>query len=372
MFIDELKKNNIDFFTGIPDSLLKSFIDCLYYEYGVGEKNIVGVNEGNCVALATGYHLSTGNIPCVYMQNSGIGNAFNPIASLTNDKIYGIPMLFVIGWRGETGIHDEPQHLFQGEITTKSLDLLDIDYFVLDKNSTLSEVKIFLQKAAINFSKGKSAAFIVKKDTFVYDEKIKYTNQYDLCREEVIEYISNNCQEDIFVATTGKISRELFESRIRMKLEHKRDFLTVGSMGHSSAIALSIAINKPKEKVWCLDGDGAALMHLGSMALIGHKRPENYIHVILNNEAHESVGGIPTIAGRINWGQLALACGYTKCFIVVNMDELKELLNKINLLNGPILIEVKVSMLARKDLIRPNSTPQENKIKFMKHLKEIQ
>jgi len=369
-FIENLKNNNIDFFTGVPDSQLKPLCNYLIKTYGISDKHIITANEGNAVALAAGYHLATGNIPCVYMQNSGLGNIINPVASLVNDKVYGIPCVFVVGWRGEPGKVDEPQHLFQGEITTKLLDVLNIDYMIVTQETTEIDLVNKMKDFKYLLDSGKSVAFVVKKGGFSYDEKVTYKNNNTTIREDIIREITIASKEDIIVSTTGKSSRELFEIREENKQSHKYDFLTVGSMGHSSTIALGVALNKPNKKVWCIDGDGAALMHMGSMAVIGQKAVNNLIHVIINNGAHESVGGQPTVADKIDFIKIALGCGYKSAYRATSINELKNILKTIANEQGPILLEVKAAIGSRDNLGRPTTTPVENKNAFMNNLRE--
>lgn len=368
-FINTMIALGVDFFTGVPDSQLKSLCDYLLKTYGISEKHIITANEGNAVALAAGYHLATGKIPVIYLQNSGLGNAINPVASLLNDQVYGIPCIFIIGWRGEPGTKDEPQHTYQGQITPNLLELMDIATMVIDSKTTVEEVEAKMNEYKSLLDNGKSVAFVIRKGALTYDKEVVYKNNNKILREEIIRHITAVSGEDIIISTTGKTSRELFEIREQMGQSHKCDFLTVGSMGHSSSIALGIALSKPKTRVWCLDGDGAALMHMGSMALIGAKSPHNFIHVIINNGAHESVGGQPTIADKINFGQIALGCGYKNDFYAVSMDELDDILSGIKEKQGPILIEVKAAIGSRDDLGRP-TTPMENKLAFMEFLKE--
>ncbi len=366
------EKYYIEFFTGVPDSQLKPLCNYLMNTYGISDKHIIAANEGNAVALAAGYHLSTGKIPCVYLQNSGIGNIMNPVASLLNDKVYGIPCVFVVGWRGEPEIHDEPQHVFQGEVTLNMLEVMDVAYMVIDKDVTKQEVENKMIEFKTLLDAGKSIAFVVKKGGLSYYGKVDYKNDNPLLREQIISFITDVAKEDIIVSTTGKTSRELFETREYNGQSHKYDFLTVGSMGHSSSIALGIAINKPNKRVWCIDGDGAALMHMGSMAVIGARSPSNYIHVIINNGAHESVGGQPTVADNINLKQVALACGYKEAYRATNLDELDEVLSEIKGKQGPVFIEVKSAIGSRDDLGRPTKTPVENKKAFMEYLRECE
>ena len=358
-----------DFYTGVPDSQLKALCNYLINTYGIDQHHhIIAANEGNCTALAAGYHLATGKVPVVYMQNSGEGNIINPVASLLNDKVYAIPEIFIIGWRGEPGVHDEPQHIYQGEVTLKLLDDMDIANFVITKETTEEELAEQMKKFRKILKLGKSVAFVVKKGALSYSEKVVYKNVHSMCREDIIKHIVKFSKEDPIVSTTGKASRELFEIREANAQGHKYDFLTVGSMGHSSSIALGIALNKPDKKIWCIDGDGAALMHLGSMAVIGANKPNNLIHIVINNSAHETVGGMPTVAGSINIVKIAEACGYKYAKSVDNFETLDKELEVIKNKNELSLLEIKCSIGAREDLGRPTTTPIENKVAFMKNL----
>ena len=360
------------FFTGVPDSLLKPLCNYLMNTYGISAQHIIAANEGNCVAIAAGYYLSTGKIPCVYMQNSGLGNAINPITSLLNPKVYGIPCLFIIGWRGEPGVKDEPQHVFQGEVTIKLIEALDIAYMVLDREVTKADLEKKMQEFNRLLSGGQSIALVVKKGALEDEEVVAYKNGNRISREEAIKTLVNAAQEDIIISTTGKTSRELYEIREEYGTAHQYDFLTVGSMGHSSSIALGIALNKPKTRVWCIDGDGAVLMHMGSMAVIGAQAPRNFVHVVINNSAHESVGGLPTVAGGINLTQLALACGYQAAYTTDNLEDLTVILEKVKGRAGPLFIEVKTAIGSRKDLGRPKTTPAENKAAIMAYLEKCE
>lgn len=360
-----------NFFTGVPDSQLKALCNCLIDKFGISDKHIIAANEGNCVAIAAGHYLATGEVPVVYMQNSGQGNAVNPIASLLNDNVYGIPCLFIVGWRGEPGVHDEPQHVFQGQITVKLMQDLDIDCFILDKSSTDEEVESFLDGARIKFADGKSVAIIVKKGALTYDGKVNYSNEYHMKREEIIRHIVKYSGEDIIVSTTGKASRELFEIREANGTSHKYDFLTVGSMGHASSIALGIAMSKTSRRVWCIDGDGAVLMHMGAMAVIGNRAPENFIHIVINNCSHETVGGMPTVMGTVDICGVAKACGYKRVYSVKTFEELDETLNEATNGSGLTLIEAKCAIGARDNLGRPTTTAKQNKENFMRYLEEV-
>ena len=358
-----------DFYTGVPDSQLKALCNYLMNVYGIDEKHhIIAANEGNCTALAAGYHLATGKVPLIYMQNSGEGNIINPAASLLNDKVYAIPAIFVIGWRGQPGIHDEPQHIYQGQITCDLLDLMDIENFTIDTDTTIEELENVMKEYEKLLKDGKQVAFVVKKGALSYDGEIKYQNDNDMVREEIIEHIVNVTGENPIISTTGKASRELFEIRERNNQSHKYDFLTVGSMGHTSSIALGVAINKPDEKVWCIDGDGSLLMHMGAMAVVGNFNPKNLVHVVINNEAHETVGGMPTAVNKTDLVEVAKACGYSYAVTVDNFKRLDEELNKVKSLDKLSFIEIKSSIGARDDLGRPTTTAIENKENFMEFL----
>lgn len=367
-FVDAL---GCEFYTGVPDSQIKALCNYLMNTYGIDEKHhIIAANEGNCTALAAGYHLATGKVPVIYMQNSGEGNIINPVASLLNDKVYAIPAIFVIGWRGEPGVHDEPQHIYQGEITCDLLDLMDIENYAVGKDTTVEELKSKMENFKVILSEGKNVAFVIRKNALTYDGKVEYKNDNEMVREDIIEHIVEVTGEDPIVSTTGKASRELFEIRERNNQSHKYDFLTVGSMGHTSSIALGVAINKANEKVWCIDGDGSALMHMGSMAVVGNFKPNNMVHIVINNGAHETVGGMPTVAESMDLVSIAKSCGYGYAVSVDNFDDLDEELNKIKNMDELSFIEVMCSIGAREDLGRPTTTAIENKENFMNFLNE--
>lgn len=358
-------------YTGVPDSQLKPLCSYIMNEYGISDKHIIAANEGNAVGIAAGYYLATGKTPIVYLQNSGIGNIVNPVTSLLNDKVYGIPCIFIIGWRGEPGVHDEPQHIFQGEITLKLLEDLDVASFIINKQTTEADVKCQMEEVfSPILASGKSVAFIVKKDALDFDGKIEYKNTNSMLREKIIERIVSVAGKDTIVSTTGKASRELFEIREARQQGHEYDFLTVGSMGHSSSIALGIAINKPERRVWCIDGDGAVLMHMGAMAVIGANKPKNMIHIVINNSAHESVGGMPTVASAIDLKKIAEGCGYPFCKTVNDYDELEATLEEVKNANTLAFIEAKAAIGARADLGRPTTSPAENKNAFMHNIQK--
>ena len=369
-FYDELAKNSISFFSGVPDSLLKDF--CAYITDHVPPRNhVIAANEGGAISLAAGYHLATGKIPLVYMQNSGQGNAINPLVSLADPEVYGIPILLLIGWRGEPGVHDEPQHVKQGKVTMTLLDALGIPYEILGKDSQSAGSQI--EKAIASMRKRQAPhAIIVKKGTFEeYKLQKIVKTDFNLTREEALKAIIDHLEEhDIVVSTTGMTSRELFEYREALKQEHSHDFLTVGSMGHSSQIALGIALQKPNRQVYCFDGDGAVIMHMGSLAIIGQHSPRNYRHIIFNNGAHDSVGGQPTAAFGIDLLAIAKANRYKAVMRAQTKNEIEACMRELRASDGPTLLEIKVNKGVRKELGRPTTTPLENKKSFMEFLRK--
>ena len=368
-FYDTLASYGIDFYAGVPDSLLKNL--CAYItDHADAAHNIIAANEGGAMGLAAGHYLATSQIPVVYMQNSGEGNIINPLASLTDPDVYNIPVLLVIGWRGKPGVHDEPQHVKQGKVTTGLLNVMGIDYTVLSKEEDKAETQIKKVVAFMQATK-QCYALVIEKDTFE-DYKLQNVEKNDLTmsREEAIQTVAAAlCEKDAIVSTTGIISRELFEYRTAMNQGHERDFLTVGSMGHASQIALGIALSKQDRKVWCFDGDGASIMHMGSMAIVANKASKNYVHVVFNNGAHDSVGGQPTVGLKINLPAIAQAVGYPVVYSVETKEYLQELLAKIKNAEGPVFLEVKVKKGNRKDLGRPTTTPIQNKEALMQFLK---
>ena len=367
-FYELLKENGTGFFTGVPDSLLKNF--CAYLTDTAGSKNhIIAANEGCAVGLAAGYYFATGNVPLVYMQNSGLGNTVNPLLSLADREVYSVPLLLVIGWRGEPNVHDEPQHIKQGRVTCSLLDAMEIPYCVLSDEET--EAKLQLEKAYSHIKALSSPyAIVVRKGIFdSYKLKTNEAVPAEMSREEAIEKIVLNAPSNAcFVSTTGMASRELYELRDKHGQGHAKDFLTVGSMGHASQIALGIALTKEDKTVFCIDGDGAAIMHLGGLTAIGSQRPKNMVHIVLNNGAHDSVGGQPTVGRKINLCAVAQACGYDKVVSVKTLEELQSRLKELCTNSGSVFIEVLVSKGARADLGRPKSSPIENKKAFMEFL----
>ncbi len=358
-----------DYYAGVPDSQLKALCNYLINTYGTdGKHHIIAANEGNCTALAAGYHLATGKVPVVYMQNSGEGNIINPVASLMNDKVYGIPCIFVVGWRGEPGVKDEPQHKYQGEVTVKLLEDMDIATFIISKDTTDDEVEAVMNDFRGLLAEGKQVGFVVRKGALEYDNAPEYKNNNKLIREDIIRHIIDVTGEDPIVSTTGKTSRELFELRVARGETHGHDFLTVGSMGHSSSIALGLAMQRPDKKVWIIDGDGAMLMHMGSMALMGAYAPKNIVHIVINNSSHESVGGQPTVAEHMDIGKIAEGCSYPNVVSVDTLEDLDAALAAAKDKDELSFIEVKSAIGARADLGRPTTTAKENKENFMAEL----
>ncbi len=366
IFYNLLKKNNIDFFTGVPDSLLKSFISCLTMHEDASN-HIISANEGSAIGIAIGYNLATQKIPLVYMQNSGLGNAINPILSLADKKVYSIPMLLVIGWRGEPGLHDEPQHITQGAVTEKMLKTMGIPILKVNKNSTSYEITKFMNK--IN-KLSSPMALLISRNALENDVKFKpKKNKYKLTREQAIKKIVESLNsDDVIVSTTGMASRELYEY-----LEHSKikiaNFLTVGGMGHASQISTGIAIKNTEKKVVCLDGDGSLIMHLGSMSTIGTTSNLNLTHFVLNNGVHGSVGNQLTTGFNIDLLKIADACGYDYIYKCENLTELISVLKKSSQLKGKLFIEIRLNTDFRSDLGRPLNKPIENKLEFIKHLK---
>ena len=375
-FYDTLSSNGIDFYAGVPDSLLKNL--CAYItDHADAAHNIIAANEGGAMGLAAGHYLATGQIPVVYMQNSGEGNIINPLASLTDPDVYNIPVLLVIGWRGKPGVHDEPQHVKQGKVTTGLLNVMGIDYTVLSKEEDKAEAQI--KKAVAHMQATRQCyALVIEKDTFENYQLNSQSSIFNLqlSREEAIQTVAAALGEkDCIVSTTGMISRELFEYRTAKNEGHERDFLTVGSMGHASQIALGIALAKPDRRVWCFDGDGATIMHMGSMAIVASKNVPNYVHVVFNNGAHDSVGGQPTVGLKIDLPAVAKAVGYKTVYSVDNKEKLEEILSFFNsqfsIFDAPVFLEVKVKKGNRKDLGRPTTTPIQNKEALMEFLSKL-
>ncbi len=362
-FFEYLKSKNFDFFTGVPDSLLKDFCACIKENCDTTH-NIIAANEGNAVALAAGHYLSSGKYGVVYMQNSGIGNAVNPLLSLADEDVYQIPMLLIVGWRGEPGVKDEPQHLKQGKVTLDLFKAMDIETIILDENykEQLDYIYNYLQ------NNSKPIALIVRKNTFTPYELKLDENNYELKREKALSIILNELDKDDFiVSTTGKTSREIFELREQRKENHHRDFLTVGSMGHTSSIALGMSIGTDKN-VYCIDGDGSFIMHMGSFAIIPTVAKKNFKYILINNGAHESVGGQPTVGFNIDFTKLLTSLGFNKVFVAKNKEEIIEGVKSLKE-NSLQALVIYTKLGSRKDLGRPTVSPVENKKALMDEMK---
>ncbi|MBS83215.1 MAG: phosphonopyruvate decarboxylase [Gammaproteobacteria bacterium] len=370
-FYNNLIKEDIKFFTGVPDSLLKNI--CFYISDKEKNNNhIITANEGNALSLGIGYYLATKKLPLIYMQNSGLGNIINPLLSLADKDVYSIPMILLIGWRGEPNIHDEPQHKKQGKITLKLLKTMDVPYYIIDSNNNNSDIPKLIKKIKNNALKtNKPHAIVVKKGTF-HDYKNKKTviNKFSLTRSKalsiIIPYLNDN---DIIVSTTGYTSRELFEYRKKSTKINKNDFLVVGGMGHASQIALGIALQKKNRNVYCLDGDGSVLMHMGSLAINSHSNCSNFKHIVFNNGCHESVGGQPTLGFKVNFQKIAQGVGYSMVTKAKTKDELIKNLKKINTHNKPSFLEIMIKKGTKKNLGRPTTTPIENKKLLLRNIK---
>lgn len=364
--LQSIEKMGIEVITGVPDSTLKPFCDGLQLYEG-HFRHYVTANEGAAVGLAVGTYLASGKPACIYLQNSGIGNAVNPLASLANGDVYGIPMLFIVGWRGEPGVKDEPQHVFQGKITCGLLDTMEISYAIVDADTTREELLAILKQASEHLAQQRQFAMVVKKGTFVADRKFTWKNGNTLIRENVLRRILEMVPRDAcMVSTTGKISRELYEQSNQLFGSHDSIFMTVGGMGHASMIAFGIAEERPDKKVICIDGDGAVLMHMGALAFIASRAPANYIHIVLNNQAHESVGAMPTDCGKTDLSALARAAGYAYAERITDDRGLCGLKEAMESRKGPVFYEILVSLDSRADLLRPAETAKENRDGFMR------
>ena len=360
----------LDFYAGVPDSLLKPL--CFYLADHGGDNHVVAANEGGAVALACGYHLATGKLPLVYLQNSGQGNTVNSLLSLADPEVYSIPLLMLIGWRGEPGTKDEPQHVKQGKVTLALLEAMDVPYRVLETGPDTAR-RSLTELVTIATAEQRPVALMIRKDTF---EPYKATGgqaapEFEMTREHAIGAVIEALDEnDAVISTTGKISRELYEHRDRTGLGHQRDFLTVGAMGHASQIAMGIALAQPDRQVICLDGDGAMLMHMGAAAIVGAAKLANFKHVILNNGVHDSVGGMATAGLRVSFTNIVKGCGYTEGWRVERRDDMSKKLAQLRSARGPAMLEIMVRQGARSDLGRPQTTPIGNKTAFKKFLSQ--
>ncbi len=372
LFLKGVLNAEISFITGVPDSLLK---DICGYISDNSEKisHKIATNEGSAIAMAIGNYLATKNVPLIYMQNSGLGNIVNPITSLADPQVYGIPMVLMIGWRGEIDkygnqVKDEPQHKKQGQITIPQLKILDIPYLIID-NSTRNINQVLKDIVFSAKERNGPIALLVRKNSF---EKYKYKKIIQEIklpsREEVINEILLYIPKiSPLISTTGVASRELYEIRDKLNIGHDSDFLTVGGMGHASQIAAGIAISKPDRKVFCIDGDGATLMHMGALAI--NAEQTNLVHILINNFAHDSVGGQPTKGDSLSFSKIAKEFGYRFCFKVDNLDQIGVILKESLKKKGSLFIEVLCEAGFRSNLGRPKTTPEENKNAFINFLK---
>ncbi len=370
VLLDRCLAAGIDFFSGVPDSQLKGLCDELYSRWGSeGQNHIVAHNEGGALGLCAGHYLATGRPALCYMQNSGLGNAVNPLASLMDTQVYALPCLLVIGWRGEPGVHDEPQHVRQGQITLEQLNILDIPRFILSSDTSPEAFERGFEELLSHLKAGRCAALVVRKGALTAEASPAYGNAFSLTRENAAEHLLSLAGDrDIIVSTTGKLSREIFEIRERKNQGHARDFLTVGSMGHASMIALGIAREKQDRRVFCLDGDGALLMHLGAMEVISQAAPRNLFHVVFNNGAHETIGGMPVCRAGTDFCALARTSGYRAAESAATPEEIASALSRLETAGGPCLLEIRCACGARRDLGRPTTTPLQNRDGFMSFL----
>ncbi|XP_068701721.1 phosphonopyruvate decarboxylase-like isoform X1 [Montipora foliosa] len=368
-FYNALCMHGMDFFCGVPDSLLKDF--CAYVTAVVPKsRHVITSNEGQAIALAAGYHMATGRAGVVYLQNSGLGNIVNPVMSLAVPNVYSIPMLLLVGWRGEPGKRDEPQHVVQGQATPGILASCGIPFQVLPDYQEGAEQALYVARKHMETTKG-PYCLLVRRQNFLPFKLEKEPDIYPLNREGAMKTIVDALGDrDVVVGTTGMLSRELFEYRVAKGQGHEKDFLTVGSMGHASAIALGIAQFRPKRQVFCFDGDGAVLMHMGALATIGQSDVPNFKHIVINNGCHDSVGGQPTSGASESFDFLGVArsCGYKAVMRAEQREEVLEAVKFLRGVEGPVLLEIRTNKGGRKDLGRPTRTPIQNKKDFMHFL----
>lgn len=363
-----LKQHDVSFFTGVPDSLLKHFLKYLQ-EHASPDQHIITANEGLAVGLASGYHFATGKLPLVYLQNSGLGNIINPLTSLADLEMYSVPMLLLIGWRGKPGTKDEPQHVKMGRITKDLLEVLGVPVYLLGENeeASFNTINIAIKEAV---TVNKPVALLVPEDIIELYEGKTAESQYSLVREEVIKKIIIKLKGDeTVVCTTGKIGREFYEQNELQQKKISNYFLSVGAMGHASHIALGVA-NHKKGRTLMLDGDGALLMQLGALPVIAQQAKNDFIHIVINNGSHESVGGQPTAAFFADNCGIAKAAGYPKTVRIINERELSHWLDNDFALPGLQFVEIRTNQLSRKDLGRPAGTPADWKNDFMKALRQ--
>ncbi|MDE7322629.1 MAG: phosphonopyruvate decarboxylase [Lachnospiraceae bacterium] len=366
IFLKEILDIGIRTITGVPDSTLKQFCDAVQLDGGKVFRHYVTANEGAAVGLATGEYLASRRPCLVYLQNSGLGNIINPLASIANQEVYGIPMLFVVGWRGEPGQKDEPQHIYQGKVTCELLEVMDVHYSIIDEATTQEQIKAMLSRAKELLSDNRQYAFIVKKGTFDKENEYAWQNGHTLVREQALKTILENVYNDSYiVSTTGKISRELYEQSDALYGNHEKLFMTVGGMGHASMIAYGMAQADESRSIVCIDGDGAVMMHMGALAFIAKQAPKNFLHIVINNAAHESVGAMPTGFSGQTYSQIAAACGYKNTYTARTETEIVAAISDAKRKSELSMIEVLVSLESRSDLGRPKESARENKVHFM-------
>ena len=365
---DSLQGLGVDFFTGVPDSLLNNF--CLYMTKNIPDgQHVMAANEGNAVAIAAGHYLATGNIPLVYMQNSGIGNATNPLLSLTHDCVYGIPMILVIGWRGDPSISDHAQHRKQGELTPVLMKDMDIPYDILDSDDTVIDKFAWAVSKAREISS--PVALIAKKA--ILTEKVKkqeYPSSKLMNREEAVAAVVDVLGSDaIYLGTTGRATREVHEQLKEHGVGEGHEFQNVGSMGHVSSVGLGLALAKPEKRIVVFDGDAAAVMHMGALATNCRYHAGNMIHIVLNNGVNESVGGQPSAGYVVNLTEIAAACGYrTPGHAVETKEELQAIIRNFVQGNMPLFIDVHVRQGIRSDMPKLNIDHKAQKEALMNNL----
>jgi phosphonopyruvate decarboxylase len=368
----QLEQAGVTLFTGVPDSLLKDF--CAYVtDHAEAARHVITANEGAAVGLAMGHHLATGGLALVYMQNSGLGNTVNPLTSLADPAVYGVPMMLLVGWRGEPGVKDEPQHVHMGKVTRQALEAIEVPHELLPEDEREAGETV-ARLADMARKQQTPVALVARKGTFgSYKLKSEADEPYPMSREQVVErFAATMPAGSVVVSTTGKPSRELFEVREARGEAHASDLLTVGGMGHASHIALGVALERPERAVYCVDGDGAVLMHMGSLAIIASTAAKNFKHLVLNNAAHDSVGGQPTVGFQVDLCGVARACGYVSAECVDAAEELDGALARLASASGPALLEVRVKRGSRADLGRPTMTPRQLKEEFMAYLGDSQ
>ena len=341
-----LRNKKVDFFTGVPDSVLKNFCNAL--SKLSNKKHVISFNEGGAVSLAAGYNLATKKIPLVYLQNSGLGNTINPITSIVHKEIYGIPMILFIGWRGALNFKDEVQHKVQGKITLKQLNLLKIKYKIFNKNSFKKQLAELIKHTKKN---NHPVAFLFKKGDLDFGKNKKIINKKYMSRSYFISKLVDNSKNSKIIATTGFTSRELFQIRKTREIRNKNDFYMVGGMGHSSMVALGYSLGSKRQTI-CLDGDGAFLMHMGASVISSKFAEKNFKYILLNNSCHESVGGQPTAIDKIDLKKFCYSIGYKKYFLLKNKKLIKKTLNSFLNSSGPSFLNVLINSGSFKNLIR--------------------